>query len=76
MILQEANTIRNGWEMCRDMQTSCDQKSLVRSVRLKIGSAEQGGRNNIVERPVSKAVLLFESEAVDENVLQSQSREP
>ena len=76
VILQELNTIRNGWEMCRVMQTSCDQKWLVRSVRLKIGSAEQAGRNNIVDRPVSKVVLLFESEEVDENVLQSQSREP
>ena len=41
------------------------------SVRLKIRSVDQAGRNNIVDRPVSKVVLLLESEEVDENVLES-----
>ena len=46
-------------------------KGFVQSVRLKIGSVDQAGRNNIVDRPVSKVVLLLESEEVDENVLES-----
>ena len=37
-------------------------KGFVQSVRLKIGSVDQAGRNNIVNRPVSKVVLLLESE--------------
>ena len=62
--------------MCRVMETYCDEKRLVWSVRLKIGSVNQGDRNNIVDRPVSKVALLFESEEVDENVLKSLPREP
>ena len=37
-------------------------KGFVQSVRLKIGSVDQAGRNNIVNRPVSKVVLLLECE--------------
>ena len=76
VILQEANTIRNNWQMCKVIQTHCDEKGLVGSVRLKIGTVDQAGRNNIVDRPVSKVVLLLESEEVDENVLESPPREP
>ena len=63
--------------MCRVIQTFCDQKGFVRSVRLKIGSVDQVDGNNMVYRPVSKVVLLLESdEEVDENVLESPPREP
>ena len=74
VILQEANTIRNDWYMCRVMETYCNEKGFVRSGRSKIGSVDQAGRNNIVDRPVSKVVLLLESEEV-ENVLQTPTRE-
>ena len=62
--------------MCRVMQTYCDDKGFVRSVRLRIGrSVDQAGSNNTMNRPVSKVVLLLESEEVDENVLESLPRE-
>ena len=62
--------------MCRVMQTYCDDKGFVRSVRLKIGrSVDQAARNNTMNRPVSKVVLLLEKEEVDENVLESLPRE-
>ena len=49
----------------------------MRSVRLRIGSVDQVDRNNNVDRPVSKVVLLLEStEEVDKNVLESLPREP
>ena len=76
VILQVANTIRDDWPMCRVMETYCDEKGFVRNVTLKIGSVDQVGRNNIVDRPVSKVVLLLEGEEVDENVLQSPPMEP
>ena len=66
VILQEANTISN----------DCDEKGFVRSVRLRIGSIDQAGRNNIVDRPASKVALLLESEKIDKNVLESSPREP
>ena len=66
VILQEANTIRNDCQMCKVMKTYCNEKGFVRNVRLKIGSVDQGGRNNIVDIPVSKIVLFLESEEVDE----------
>ena len=77
MILQEANTIRNDWQMCRVMQTYCDEKGFVQSVRLKIRSVDQADINSNVDGPVSKVALLLESEEeVDENVLESPPREP
>ena len=58
-------------------ETHCDQKAFVRSVRLKIDSVDQADRKNMVYRPISKVVLLLESEEeVDENVLESPPREP
>ena len=71
-ILQEANTIRNEWQMCRVMKIYCGDKGFVRSVRLTFGSVDQAGMNNIVDRPVSKVVLLLESEEVDETCSNSQ----
>ena len=62
--------------MCRVMETYYDEKGFVWSVGLKIGSVNQAGRNNIVDQPVSKVVLLLESEEVDENVLESPTMEP
>ena len=76
VILQEANTISNDWQMCRVMQTYCDEKGSVQSVRLKIGSVNQTGRNNIGDRPISKVVLLLESDEVDEKVHESPPWEP
>ena len=77
MILQEANTVRNDWQICRVMQTYYDEKGFFQSLRLKIGNVEPAGSNNIVNRPVSKVVLLLESkENVEENVLEFPPRKP
>ena len=62
IILQEANTIRNDWQMCRVMQTFCDDKGFVQSVRLKIGIVKPTGRNSIADAPVTKVKLFLESE--------------
>ena len=63
--------------MCRVIQIYFDEKGFVRSVRLRIESVDQVDRNNNVDRPVSKVVLLLEStEEVDKNVLESLPREP
>ena len=63
--------------MCRVIQIYFDEKGFVQSVRLRIGSVDQVDRNNNVDRPVSKVVLLLEStEEVDKNVLESLPREP
>ena len=56
MILQEANTIRNDWQICRVMQMYCDHKGFVQSIRLKIGSVDLADINNIVDIPVSSCV--------------------
>ena len=58
------------------METYCNEKGFVRSGRSKIGSVDQAGRNKIADRPVSKVVLLLESEEVDENVLKSPPMNP
>ena len=40
VIFQEANTIRNDWQMSEVMETYRDEKGFVRSVKLKIGSVD------------------------------------
>ena len=45
MIFQEANTIRNDWQMSEVMETYRDEKGFVRSVKLKIGSVDQASRS-------------------------------
>ena len=62
--------------MYRVMQAYCDEKGFVRIVRLKIESIKQTDKNNIKDRPVSKVVLLLESEEVNEKVLESAPKEP
>ena len=79
VILREANTIRNDWQICRVMQTYCVGKGFVQSIRLKLGNVDLADSNNIVDRPVSKVLLLLESEEeeeVDEKVLEFLPKEP
>ena len=45
VIFQEANTIRNDWQMSEVVETYCDEKGFVRSVKLKIGSVDQASRS-------------------------------
>ena len=45
VIFQEANTIRNDWQMSEVMETYRDEKGFVRSVKLKIGSVDQASRS-------------------------------
>ena len=58
------------------MQMYCDGKGFVISVRLKIGSVDLADTNNIVDRPVSKVLLLLESKEVNKKVRESLPREP
>ena len=45
VIFQEANTIRNDWQMSEVMETYRDEKGFMRSVKLKIGSVDQASRS-------------------------------
>ena len=59
VILQEANTIRNDWQMCRVIQTYCDDKGFAGSVRLKIGSVNQTNKNKIADRQYKKSCYFL-----------------
>ena len=59
VILQEANTIRNDWQMCRVIQTYCDDKGFAGSVRLKTGSVNQTNKNNIADRQYKKSCYFL-----------------
>ena len=57
------------------MQMFCDEKGFIWSERLKFGSVNQADSGDTVDRPVSKVIILLESEDVDENMLKSLPRE-
>ena len=62
--------------MCIMIQMFCDENGFIWSERLKFGSVNQADSGDTVDRPVSKVIILLESEDVDENMLKSLPREP
>ena len=56
---------RNHWPMCKIIGTNSDDKGVVRSVKLLLGNSANNNDKRILERPVTKIVLLLEVEDVD-----------
>ena len=56
---------RNHWPMCKIIGTNLDDKGIVRSVNLLLGTSGNNDDKRILERPVTKIVLLLEVEYVD-----------
>ena len=72
-------TLKGTWRL--EILWSCKKQTPLEMIgrcteSLKIESINQTDRNNIVDRPVSKVVLLLESEEVDEKVLESAPKKP
>ena len=59
IVLLKSNefVVRNQWAMAKVIGTNCDENGLVRSVKLLVA-----GSNSIMERPISKIILLLENE--------------
>ena len=56
---------RNHWPMCKIIGTNSDDKGVVQSVKLLLGNSANNNDKRILERPVTKIVLLLEVEDVD-----------
>ena len=56
---------QNHWPMCKVIGTNSDDKGVVRSVKLLLGNSGNNDDKRILERPVTKIVLLLEVEDVD-----------
>ena len=66
VLLKTMDVLRNKWPMAKVAATKSDHNGLVRIVYLKIGDRpEREKAKNIVEKPVDKIVLLFESNVFD-----------
>ena len=58
-------TPRNHWPMCKVIGTNSDDKGVVRSVKLLLGNNGNNDDKRILERPMTKILLLLEVEDVD-----------
>ena len=56
---------QNHWPMCKVVGTNSDDKGVVRSVKLLLGNSGNKDDKYILERPITKIVLLLEAEDVD-----------
>ena len=63
LVLQDESA-RNQWPMARVIQVFKDNNGHVRSVKLRIRKTRNSEGDRILERPVSKIVLLLEQECV------------
>ena len=64
VLLRDGDLIRNKWLMTKVIQTFKDDHGDVKSVRLKVGQSKSNEVCTILERPVTKIVLLLEQEEV------------
>ena len=62
---------RNQWPLCKTIKANPDDQGIVRSVALLLGTDDNNNRERILERPISKLVLILEANDID-----SPTREP
>ena len=65
VLLKTDLTTRNHWSMCKVVGKNSDDKRVVRSVKLLLGNSGNKDDKYILERPITKIVLLLEAEDVD-----------
>ena len=56
---------RNPWPLCETIKTNPDDQGIVRSVILLLGIDDNNNRDQILERPISKLVLILEANDSD-----------
>jgi hypothetical protein len=62
VLLKDENASRNQWPIARITETFPGKDGLVRSVNLKVSNRESPGKSSSLKRPITKLVLLVESE--------------
>ena len=56
---------RNQWPLCKIIETNPDDQGIVRSVALLLGIDDNSNRKRILERLISKLVLILEDNDID-----------
>ena len=75
VLLRDSDLIRSKWPMAKIVGTFKDDNGDVRSVRLKVGQSKSNEVCTILERPMTKIVLLLEREEVRFPVEEHQQNE-
>ena len=65
VLLKTDLTTRNHWPMCKVIGANSDDKGAVQSVKLLVGNSGNKDDKRILERPITKIVLLLEVEDVN-----------
>ena len=65
VLLKTDLTTLNHWPMCKVVGTNSDDKGVVRSLKLLLGNSGNKDDKHILERPITKIVLLLEVKDVD-----------
>lgn len=60
VLLRDDSLCRNDWHVAKIIEVFPDEKGLVRSVRVKVARSEFKQKASILERPITKIVLLVE----------------
>ena len=68
VLLKEDNVSRNNWPMARVSGTFPNDDGLVRSVELRVADHASPGKTTKLKRPISKIVLLCETDSTIDNM--------
>ena len=65
IVLLKEDVPRNQWPLCKIIKTNPDDQRILRSVTLHLGIDDNNNRERILERPISKLVLILEANDID-----------
>ena len=64
-VLLKEDAPRNQWPLCKIIETNPDDQGIVSSATLLLGIDYKSNRERILERPVSKLVMILEANDID-----------
>ena len=65
IVLLKEDAPRNQWPLCKIIKTNPDNQGIVRSVTLLLDIDDNNNREQILECPISKLVLILEGNNID-----------
>ena len=65
IVLLKEDAPRNQWPLCKTIKANPDDQGIVRSVALLLGTDDNNNREEILEHPISKLVLILEANNID-----------
>ena len=65
IVLLKEDAPRNQWPLCKIIKIYPDNQGIVRIVTLLLGIGDNNNREQTLERPISKLVLILEANDID-----------